>query len=212
RIGDDAGIRQHHGVAVWRRARDHVCAHHAAGAGPVLGHDRLSQTFTQPKRKMAAGGVDDAARCVRQDEVDRLAGISLPRRRRRSQRRRPHQAHKYKSLHALLSPHFFPNRPSSPPPTPTAARHGGARPSPPFFRNQPSHEAWLPCNTTKKPQVQGLTDSKTTDSTRNFWPSPAFVRVTPGWRGSCLLTIPGWSPALASLSDECNSPPPPPPA
>ena len=72
-----AGIRQEDGVAVGRRARDDIGAHHAAGARTVLGHDRLSQAFAQPQREIAAGGVDDPAGNVRQDDADRLAGIGL---------------------------------------------------------------------------------------------------------------------------------------
>src|SRR5215813_7921799 len=41
RGGERAGTSHTNGVAVWRRLGDGVDADHAAGAGPVLDHDRL---------------------------------------------------------------------------------------------------------------------------------------------------------------------------
>ena len=118
RIGDERGVRQQDRVAVRRRARHHVGAHHPAGTRTVLGHDRLPQSFAQPNREMAAGGVDDAAGHVRQDEVDGLTGIAL-RTRRRRQRRRADQRRQCKSIHAHSSSGMMPLAPRiarTPPP------------------------------------------------------------------------------------------------
>jgi hypothetical protein len=65
------------------------CADIAARAGAVLDHERLAEPCAQPLCDDARSGVDAAARCDVDDDLDRPAGIirlRLRRRRRRQQR------------------------------------------------------------------------------------------------------------------------------
>jgi hypothetical protein len=69
RVGHQAGVRQEDGVAIGRGAGGDIGTHHAAGARTVLGDDRLAEAFAQAQREIAAGGVDDAAGNVGQDDA-----------------------------------------------------------------------------------------------------------------------------------------------
>ena len=82
RIDDDARIHQHHAVAVGRRMGDVVDADDAAGAGLVLGDDRLAKRIADLLRQHAAGKIDDAARPIGNDQVHGPVGEILRMRRK----------------------------------------------------------------------------------------------------------------------------------
>ncbi len=71
-----AEVSHHEGVAVGRRARRGFGADRAAGAGPVVDHDRLGEAFGELLPEGAREEVGRAARWKRHDQADRARRIA----------------------------------------------------------------------------------------------------------------------------------------
>ena len=71
RIDDDRRIHQHDVVAVGVGMSDEVDADNAARARAIIGDDRLAEILAHLLRELAAGEIDDAARSIGDDQVDR---------------------------------------------------------------------------------------------------------------------------------------------